>query len=263
LKQTIKAIFFDIDGTLITTQKAVSKNVISEVHRVQKDYKVPMYYISARMPKAINTVGDQLKLSELMMAYTGALILDNNKIIRESHITPNISSIVVREAADAAIEYIGIYAYDNWYVNGDNYWTQREIMGTKVQPEMVDINSFSPGITHKIMLRDIPEKISAIEEKLRDHAELNVFKTKDTTLEIFDSSCSKAVSVKFISQHFNIPLESMMAVGDSEGDKEMLQTVGYGIAMGNAEESIKEIAFDVTSSNDEDGVAQALKKYFP
>jgi HAD superfamily hydrolase (TIGR01484 family) len=113
------------------------------------------------------------------------------------------------------------------------------------------------------MIRDIPEKISLIDEKLRAHAELNVFKTKDTTLEIFDNSCSKAVSVKFMSSHFNIPLESMMAVGDSEGDKEMIQTVGYGIAMGNAEESIKEIAFDVTTSNDEDGVAQALKKYFP
>jgi Cof subfamily protein (haloacid dehalogenase superfamily) len=263
LKQTIKAIFFDIDGTLITTQKAVSKNVISEVNRVQHDYKVPMYYISARMPKAINTVGDQLKLSELMIAYTGALILDKDKILRESHITSDISSIIVQEAAEAAIEYIGIYSYDNWYVNGDNYWTQREIMGTKVQPEMVDIKSFSTGITHKIMLRDIPEKIEVIDEKLRAHPELNVFKTKDTTLEIFDNSCSKAVSVKFMSSHFNIPLESMMAVGDSEGDKEMIQTVGYGIAMGNAEETIKEIAFDVTTSNDEDGVAQALKKYFP
>jgi len=54
-----------------------------------------------------------------------------------------------------------------------------------------------------------------------------------------------------------------MAIGDSEGDKEMIKTVGYGIAMGNAEESIKEIAFDVTTSNDEDGVAETLKKYFP
>lgn len=262
MKQTIKAIFFDIDGTLITTQKAISKTVISEIHRVQHDYKVPMYYISARMPKAINTVGDQLKLNDLIIAYTGALILDNNKIIRESHITPPISSKVIREAVEAGIEYIGIYSYDNWYVNGDNYWTQREIMGTKVQPEMVDLKSFSAGNTHKVMLRDIPEKISVIDEALRRYPELNVFKTKDTTLEIFDNSCSKAVSVKFMSGHFNIPLESMMAVGDSEGDKEMIRTVGYGIAMGNAEESIKEIAFDVTSSNDEDGVANALKKYF-
>ena len=263
LKQTIKAIFFDIDGTLITTQKAISKNVITEIQRVQRVYETPMYYISARMPQGIKTVGNQLKLNELMIAYTGALILDNNSIIRESHITADISSRIIKEVTDANIEYVGLYSYDSWYVNSDNYWTQREIMGTKVEPDRMNIKDFTPGNIHKIMLRDTPEKISMIDEQLRAHGEVNVFKTRDTTLEIFDTSCSKAVSVKFMSQHFNIPLASMMAIGDSEGDKEMLQTVGYGIAMGNAEEEIKKIAFDVTSTNDEDGVANALKKYFP
>ncbi|OQP50560.1 hypothetical protein A4H97_01590 [Niastella yeongjuensis] len=263
MKQNIQAIFFDIDGTLITTQKAVSKNVTTEIQRVQRVYKTPMYYISARMPKGINTVGSQLKLNELVIAYTGALILDNNKILRESHITPDISSRIIKDVTDANIEYVGLYSYNNWYVNGDNYWTQREILGTKVQPDRMDIKDFTPGNIHKIMLRDTPEKISVIDEKLRAHGDVNVFKTRDTTLEIFDTSCSKAVSVKFMSAHFNIPLQDMMAIGDSEGDKEMIQTVGYGIAMGNAEESIKEIAFDVTTSNDDDGVANALKKYFP
>lgn len=263
MKQTIKAIFFDIDGTLITTQKAISNNVTTEIQRVQRVYKTPMYYISARMPKGINTVGSLLKLNELKIAYTGALILDDNRIIRESHITPEISSRIIKEVTDANIEYVGLYSYDSWYVNSDNYWTQREIMGTKVEPDGMNIKDLTPGNIHKIMLRDTPEKISMIDKQLRAHGGVNVFKSRDTTLEIFDTSCSKAVSVKFMSEHFNVPLETMMAIGDSEGDKEMIQTVGYGIAMGNAEESIKEIAFDVTTSNDEDGVAEALKKYFP
>ena len=97
LKQNIQAIFFDIDGTLITTQKAVSKSVTTEIQRVQRVYKTPMYYISARMPKGIKTVGNQLKLNDLMIAYTGALILDNNKIIRESHITSDISSRIINK----------------------------------------------------------------------------------------------------------------------------------------------------------------------
>lgn len=263
MKKTIKAIFFDIDGTLITTQKAISRNVTTEIQRVQRVYRTPMYYISARMPQGINTVGSQLKLNELIIAYTGAIIRDGTKIIRESHITPDISSGIIKEVTDANIEYVGLYSYDSWYVNSDNYWTQREILGTKVEPDRMNLKDFTPGNIHKIMLRDTPEKISEIDKKLRAHGDVNVFKTRDTTLEIFDTSCSKAVSVKFMSEHFNIPLESMMAIGDSEGDKEMIQTVGYGIAMGNAEESIKEIAFDVTASNDEDGVAEALKKYFP
>lgn len=263
LKHAIKAIFFDIDGTLITNQKVISKNVISEIHRVRDAYNVPMFYISARMPKAINSVALNLNLNETIIAYTGALILKNNAIIRESFIAEAISSKIVQEAIDANIEYIGVYSFDNWYVNSDNYFTQREINATKVLPEYVAIENVTVENVQKIMLRDAPEKISAIVDKLRSHPEVNVFKTQANALEIFDNSCSKAVSVKYMSNQLSIPLKSMMAIGDSEGDKEMIQTVGYGIAMGNADESIKKIAFDVTSSNDEDGVANTLKKYFP
>jgi Cof subfamily protein (haloacid dehalogenase superfamily) len=263
LKQTIKAIFFDIDGTLITNQKVISKKVISEVLRVRDVYNIPMFYISARMPKAINTVADTLKLNEIIIAYTGALILDNNTIIRESCIAEAVGSKIVREAVNANIEYVGLYSYDNWYVNSDNYYTQREINATKVQPELVAIENVAGGSFQKIMLRDAPEKISAIVDTLRSYPEVNVFKTQANALEIFDKSCSKAVSVKFMANQLNIPLDSIMAIGDSEGDNEMIQSVGFGIAMGNADESIKKTAFDVTHSNDEDGVAHTLKKYFP
>jgi Cof subfamily protein (haloacid dehalogenase superfamily) len=263
LQQTIKAIFFDIDGTLITNEKVISKNVISEIHRVRDLYKIPMFYISARMPKAIHTVADNLKLNEIIIAYTGALILDNKSTIRESFIAEAVSSKIVQEAVNAEIEYIGLYSYDNWYVNSDNYWTQREIRATKVQPEILAVEKVAGSKIQKIMLRDVPEKISVIVEKLRSFAGVNVFKTQANALEIFDNSCSKAVSVKYMARQLHIPLENIMAFGDSEGDKEMLQSVGFGIAMGNADESIKKIAFEVTLSNDEDGIAHTLKKYFP
>jgi len=263
LKQTIKAIFFDIDGTLITNEKVISKNVISEIHRVRDAYNIPMFYISARMPKAINSVALNLSLNETIIAYTGALILDNNTIIRQSFISSEVSSKIVQEAINADIEYIGLYSFDNWYVNSDNYYTQREIRATKVEPEYAAVENVSTDNLQKIMLRDAPEKISAIVDKLRSFPDVHVFKTQANALEIFDNSCSKALSVKFMANQLNIPVESIMAIGDSEGDKEMIQTVGYGIAMGNSDESIKKIAFDVTSSNDDDGVANALKKYFP
>jgi hypothetical protein len=263
LKQTIKAIFFDIDGTLITNQKVISKNVISEIHRVRDAYNIPMYYISARMPKAINTVAHNLSLNKTIIAYTGALILNNDTIIRKSFISSEVSSKIIREAVNANIEYIGVYSFDNWYVNSDNYYTQREIRATKVEPEYAAVESVSTENIQKIMLRDAPEKISALVDTLRSYTDVNVFKTQANALEIFDNSCSKGISVKFMANQLNIPLDSIMAIGDSEGDKEMIQTVGYGIAMGNADESIKQIAFDVTLSNDEDGVAHTLKKYFP
>jgi len=54
-----------------------------------------------------------------------------------------------------------------------------------------------------------------------------------------------------------------MAFGDAQNDESMIRAVGYGIAMGNAVDSLKEIAFDVTDDCDSDGIAKALYKYLP
>ena len=54
----------------------------------------------------------------------------------------------------------------------------------------------------------------------------------------------------------------MIAIGDNYNDMDMLQYAGVGIAMGNAPDIVKEKADDITATNDEDGVAKALEKYF-
>ena len=76
-----------------------------------------------------------------------------------------------------------------------------------------------------------------------------------------DKTCSKASSVITLAQYLNIPLSEVMAIGDNINDLEMLQQVGWGVAMGQASDLIKEAAHAVTASNAEDGVAQAIERY--
>lgn len=76
-----------------------------------------------------------------------------------------------------------------------------------------------------------------------------------------DKKCSKASSVATLAQHLNIPLSEAMAIGDNINDLEMLQEVGWGVAMGQASAIIKEAAHAVTASNAEDGVALAIERY--
>lgn len=53
----------------------------------------------------------------------------------------------------------------------------------------------------------------------------------------------------------------VLALGDGENDVEMLSLVGLGVAMGNAGSKARAVSQDVMSTNDEDGVAQAIEKY--
>ena len=76
-----------------------------------------------------------------------------------------------------------------------------------------------------------------------------------------DKACSKASSVITLARHLNISLSEVMAIGDNVNDLEMLQAVGWGVAMGQASATIKAAAHAVTASNAEDGVAVAIERY--
>ena len=69
-------------------------------------------------------------------------------------------------------------------------------------------------------------------------------------------------SCKYRFKKLGIPKENSYAFGDGINDKEMLQLVGHGIAMGNAIDEIKAISDDITDSVDNDGIAKAFYKYF-
>jgi hydroxymethylpyrimidine pyrophosphatase-like HAD family hydrolase len=80
-------------------------------------------------------------------------------------------------------------------------------------------------------------------------------------LTIMAKGCSKASGVKALAQSLAIPLQEVMALGDNNNDIQMLQTVGWGVAMGQSSEAVKRAAHAITASNKEDGVAQAIELY--
>lgn len=67
--------------------------------------------------------------------------------------------------------------------------------------------------------------------------------------------------MQFFSELMGILPEEMMAFGDAQNDMDMMEYAGIGIAMGNAEESLKEIADYVTTGVDDDGIMNVLRKY--
>ncbi|MEH7276163.1 HAD family hydrolase, partial [Neobacillus vireti] len=80
-------------------------------------------------------------------------------------------------------------------------------------------------------------------------------------LEISPAGVSKASSLIKLTQQLDIPMSQVAAIGDNYNDSLMLTAAGLGIAMDNAPKEVKEAADVVTGSNDEAGVAQAIRRY--
>ncbi|ACZ42354.1 Cof-like hydrolase [Thermobaculum terrenum ATCC BAA-798] len=80
-------------------------------------------------------------------------------------------------------------------------------------------------------------------------------------LDILNVGASKAKALRHLAASYGISMDEVMAIGDQINDLEMMEAAGLGVAMGNAISPVRELANAVVSSNDEDGVAEAIERF--
>jgi Cof subfamily protein (haloacid dehalogenase superfamily) len=84
--------------------------------------------------------------------------------------------------------------------------------------------------------------------------------SEDHDLELMPVGTSKGAALRFLAGQLGIGMEQVMAIGDNSNDLEMIEAVGYGVAMGNAIPQLKQKADYITLPCDEDGVAVVIEK---
>lgn len=82
--------------------------------------------------------------------------------------------------------------------------------------------------------------------------------SQERYLEVLNKKINKGKSLEKILQLKGLSLDTCVAFGDANNDKEMIEMVGCGVAMENGEEDLKKIATYITNSNDDDGVYNFL-----
>src|SRR5699024_2481772 len=161
---------------------------------------------------------------------------------------------------------ISFYSNEDWVVEGatnKSITIEQDI--TRVKPTVHNFEKYlkaSPSI-HKVLCIGPPENISHLKEVLQQiEPTLSINKSKDTYLEIVAPNVSKLNAIEVIASHYKTTLQETMAIGDHFNDLDMIQNAGVGVAMENGPDLVKETADIVTSSNNEDGLAQILNEYF-
>jgi Cof subfamily protein (haloacid dehalogenase superfamily) len=161
---------------------------------------------------------------------------------------------------------MSLYKDNEWYIEQMDYWAKQESEITNIIPtvmkfkELIETWKKEGAGPNKILCMADPDKISLLKEKTKD-IKLNIYPSKHTYLEIMPSNASKTSAINVLQKKFNVKQSEIIAIGDNYNDIDMLVYAGIGIAMGNAPEEVKKHGNDVTLTNDEDGVAIALKKY--
>ena len=98
---------------------------------------------------------------------------------------------------------------------------------------------------------------------LKANSDITVVSGGFNNFEISKAGVTKREGLAFLANYLGTDLEHTMAMGDSENDYSMINAAGIGVAMGNASDDIKAIANYVTTTNEEDGVGEAIKHFIP
>jgi Cof subfamily protein (haloacid dehalogenase superfamily) len=265
-----KAVFLDMDGTLLRSDHSVSEATVQAI-RVLTAKDIHVILVSARPAGAVWPTFQHLGLTDdtPMITLNGSYVLQTGQPILDIRMdlatTASVTEMV--RPFPATIAY---YLQREWYAEVNDPWTDHEqkIMDVPIRlgpiGRMIEEWSARRVGPNKMMVMSEPDNIASIQQHLRSifDGRLNVYPSKATYLEVMDIRGSKANAVKFVSGRLGLRREEVIAMGDNYNDVEMIGWAGMGVAMGNAPADIRAGARYVTDTNNDDGVRKALEKFF-
>ncbi|MGT2934096.1 Cof-type HAD-IIB family hydrolase [Streptococcus catagoni] len=266
----IKLIAIDLDGTLLNSQKEIPEENIRAIKEAT-DKGTKIVVCTGRPSSGTKPYFDQLGLSE-----DEFLILNNGcstyasqgwRLIHHQELSLSDVAELENRCQNFPGVYLTLTSENNYYVLSDHVpeivQADGDLVFTKVKAIQLQELSKNAEIVFQAMYMGEPSAIDQFEKEVRSDLEkdYSLVRSQDYILEVMPANVTKASALKKLAEDLNCQADQVMAIGDAPNDLEMLSFAGLGIAMGNASQPIKEMADAVTSSCDEAGVAQAIRKY--
>ena len=146
----------------------------------------------------------------------------------------------------------------------DIFWgSYRDVPGAPEYLEgKIALDAVTFGRLNKLVCMEFDkEKMARIKQRLLTFPALEVTSSWPCNLELMPGGVNKGNAVRELAEHLGLNADQVMTVGDYDNDLTMLQYAAYGVAMGNATETVKSAAKYITLTNDQDGVAAAIHKF--
>ena len=264
----IKVLALDLDGTLTNSQKEVTPRTRAALDAaIAKG--VTIVLASGRPTAGVLPLAKELGLDKkggCILSYNGGQIINvqTGELLFEKRIDPEWIPYFVQKAKknDFAIftyhkDFILTDKPDNKYVIQEANLNKMQVVGVDNFAEAVD---FSPC---KCMLAsDDEEALVGLENhwKKRLDGVLDAFRSEPYFLEVVPQFIDKGNTLGVLMTKLSVLPEEVIAIGDGVCDVTMLQLAGVGIAMGNAEDSVKACVDKTTLTNEEEGVAVAVER---
>ncbi|ERI91015.1 Cof-like hydrolase [Clostridiales bacterium oral taxon 876 str. F0540] len=257
-----KAVFFDVDGTLIDCaggMECVLNSTEEAIEKIKKNGHLTV--LATGRPKSFLDKEITRLGFDAYITSNGAYIEMKGKEIYNRKIDTSTLKEVISLCKAENMDYI--FEGQNFsYVSDFNSNNIKNLLNSfSISPDyLTDINDPNKISANKMVLifddakqKEISINLLGDRFSFMNHPGL-------TSYDVYFKDCTKADGIKRLSSHLKISIEDTVAFGDGINDIEMLQTVKYGIAMGNAHEKLKKVAYFVTNDVFSHGIYNALTR---
>jgi Cof subfamily protein (haloacid dehalogenase superfamily) len=260
----IRLFIADVDGTLLTQQKVLTRRARSAV-RSLREAGIAFAITSGRPPRGLSMLVGPLELTTPIAAFNGGMLVNPDLSPIEEQTLP---ASVVRQVMEA----IGHHTLDVWVYRGTE-WFVRDPEAPHVDHEQRTVG-FPPtvvptfdglpeGVVKIVGVGDDLPLVARCETDVReqfgDH--VSAARSQPYYLDVTHPNANKGAVVRRLSTLLGIPTAQIATIGDMPNDVLMFGLSGLSIAMGNASPDVQRAARRVTTSNEEEGFATAVERY--
>ncbi|HXY59766.1 MAG TPA: Cof-type HAD-IIB family hydrolase [Methylocystis sp.] len=256
----------DVDGTLVTNEKVLTKEAKAAARELQ-EAGVELAITSGRPPRGMRMLIEPLRLTGAIAGFNGGVVVHADLSIIEHH-------ALAPAVADEALKLILDHGLDAW-VYTKSRWLIRDLDAPHVARERWTVK-FDPAIVARFTDAHLTEtvkivgvsddfaRVAACEKTAQEAFDGKASATRSQAyyLDVTHPLANKGVVVETLARLARISPKDTATIGDSPNDVTMFRKSGFSIAMGNASSEVKAQADAVTDSNESEGFAKAMRKYF-
>lgn len=256
----VKAIFFDIDGTLVSFETHKIPSSTREALKELRRKGIKIFIATGRPQCLIDNLGD--------LEFDGYITVNGSYCFTADY-KPIYKGCIPQEDIERLIAFHHTHPVPFVFVHDNEMFVTSVNDRVQAVSDLIEIPVPPVAPIEKARGKEILQTMgyfTAEEEKETDlfgkvltHCE--PMRWYPLFADIIAKGNSKSTGIDKVLEYFGIDLKDTMAFGDGGNDIPMLKHVAIGVAMGNAEKHVKAVADYVTTSVDEDGIANALKHF--
>jgi Cof subfamily protein (haloacid dehalogenase superfamily) len=262
--QPIAAVLADVDGTLVTKNKALTPRAIEAIEELH-ERGVIFAITSGRPPRGMKMLVHPLEMRGPMAAFNGGVIVMPDMTVVDERPIPADAAPEVIDTIVAHGLYPWIYSGADWYVTDPGApHAARESSTVQFHPTVVpSYHGLLDRLVKIVGVSDDHDLVAQCEAALQQQfgAHVSAARSQPHYVDVTNPLANKGIVVERMSHFYQIPLAQIATLGDQPNDVLMFERSGTSIAMGNASEEVQRRATFVTASNEEEGFAKAIEEF--